>query len=354
MSFDAVVIVSVIYLIAGLAFLLSYSKLTDLASRANYGPFMAHAWPLIVDGLAVIATVAVMRMRRRGYAWCLLSAGTLVSIVAAVASAMLPPGPLPPLAVAAVSVVPPLCLLVAPHLAVKLQRELAAEAAQGATSHDDLVPAKREEAHRESGDAKRAVAHTSQTDRAPSTSQPTKDSHRPAAKTAPSSDQMSSTAQGDREALTPVAPLRRTSAQCAVRRARPTCALRNLRTSQPRRLSANPRRVAAQPMTPTAKCNCTSSAAKTMRSRAPPSRTRPARSTIPSRSQKPSLSSQPGSRSAKLDAGSERQGTPYARGLRRPRRDSVHPKLATNSIDEGGRHEQSTASRHRRACRQGV
>ncbi|MEU2002082.1 DUF2637 domain-containing protein [Rhodococcus sp. NPDC019627] len=112
------------YGIAVLAFALSYSKLTDLALRAGYGEIMAHAWPLIVDGLAIVATRGVMRLlNSRWYAWTLLAASTSVSIVAAVANAMLPAGPLPPVAAAAVSVVPPLCLLVAPHLAVKLHRE---------------------------------------------------------------------------------------------------------------------------------------------------------------------------------------------------------------------------------------
>jgi hypothetical protein len=112
------------YLIAFLAFALSYSKLTDLAARAGYTEQMAHLWPIIVDGLAVVATLGVLRLReRRWYAWTLLTAATSVSVAAAVASAMFPNNDLPPLAAALVSVVPPLCLLVAPHLAVQLMRE---------------------------------------------------------------------------------------------------------------------------------------------------------------------------------------------------------------------------------------
>lgn len=111
------------YLIAFLAFALSYSKLFDLAERAGYSNQMAHLWPLIVDGLAVIATIGVLRLRKSGYAWFLLLAATLVSVIAAVASAMFPAGALPPVAAALVSVVPPLCLLFAPHLAVQLIRE---------------------------------------------------------------------------------------------------------------------------------------------------------------------------------------------------------------------------------------
>ncbi|KDE12434.1 DUF2637 domain-containing protein [Rhodococcus aetherivorans] len=111
-------------LIALLAFTLSFSKLVDLASRAGYGDRMSHLWPLVVDGLAVVATMGVVRLRaQRWYAWLLLAASTTVSVVAAVAGAIFTTGPLPPIAAAAVSVVPPLCLLAAPHLAVQLMRD---------------------------------------------------------------------------------------------------------------------------------------------------------------------------------------------------------------------------------------
>ncbi|MBM4581032.1 DUF2637 domain-containing protein [Rhodococcus hoagii] len=112
------------YGIAVLAFALSYSNLAALAGRAGYGPVMAHVWPLVVDGLAVVATAAVMRLRAsRVYASSLLAAATAVSIVAGAAAHLLPAGPLPGWAGAAVAVVPPLCLLVAPHLAVQLRRD---------------------------------------------------------------------------------------------------------------------------------------------------------------------------------------------------------------------------------------
>ncbi|MFD4294118.1 DUF2637 domain-containing protein [Rhodococcus sp. NPDC058532] len=115
------------YVIAALAFALSYSNLAALAARAGYSPTMAHVWPLAVDGLAVVATAAVMRLRAsRTYAWSLLAASTAVSIVAGAAAHLLPAGPLPGWAGAAVAVVPPLCLLVAPHLAVQLHRDAAA------------------------------------------------------------------------------------------------------------------------------------------------------------------------------------------------------------------------------------
>ncbi|MGW0043495.1 DUF2637 domain-containing protein [Rhodococcus sp. NPDC003348] len=123
--------------IAVLAFALSYSNLAALASRAGYGPEMAHVWPLVVDGLAVVATAAVMRLEtRRTYAWSLLAASTVVSIVAGAAAHLLPAGPLPGWAGAAVAVVPPLCLLVAPHLAVQLHRDADAASTEVADRDD--------------------------------------------------------------------------------------------------------------------------------------------------------------------------------------------------------------------------
>lgn len=109
------------YAIALLAFALSYSKLVDLASRAGYGEIMSHAWPLIVDGIAVVAARGVLRLAAgRWYAWSLLVAGTAVSILAAVLNAMVPAGPLPPVATSAVTVIPALCLPFALHLARKM------------------------------------------------------------------------------------------------------------------------------------------------------------------------------------------------------------------------------------------
>ena len=54
--FDAVAT----YVIAVLAFALSYSNLADLAARAGYGTYMAHAWPLVVDGLAQVTSLGML------------------------------------------------------------------------------------------------------------------------------------------------------------------------------------------------------------------------------------------------------------------------------------------------------
>ena len=123
------------YAIAGLAFALSYSKLVDLAERAGYGVIMSHAWPLIVDGLAILAARSVMRSRSEWYAWSLLIAGTAVSCAGAVATAVFADGPLPPIAAAAVRFVPALCLPFALKLAEKVRHAEVSDVSQ-----DDVEP----------------------------------------------------------------------------------------------------------------------------------------------------------------------------------------------------------------------
>ena len=47
-----------VFIAAG-AFWLSFTALVDLAARSGVGAGQAWAWPLIVDGIIVVATVAV-------------------------------------------------------------------------------------------------------------------------------------------------------------------------------------------------------------------------------------------------------------------------------------------------------
>jgi hypothetical protein len=113
-------------LVAALAFWLSYNALTLLAVRAGIGAGQAWAWPLIVDGIIVVSTVAVVALKDRpgsGYAWVLLIAGAAVSVTANAVQAAMPPGARlsAPLA-AAVSAVPPVVLLAITHLTVVLTR----------------------------------------------------------------------------------------------------------------------------------------------------------------------------------------------------------------------------------------
>ena len=73
-----------VFIAAG-AFWLSFTALADLARRSGVDAGQAWAWPLIVDGIIVVATVAVVALasqRSAWYPWLLLAAGALVSVTA--------------------------------------------------------------------------------------------------------------------------------------------------------------------------------------------------------------------------------------------------------------------------------
>lgn len=101
------------------AFWLSYEALTDLAHRS--GITTPWLWPLIVDGLIIVATVAVVA-RVGTYAWLLLLAGAAISVAGNVLHASLPGGALPVWLRATVAAVPPIALVAVTHLAVILRR----------------------------------------------------------------------------------------------------------------------------------------------------------------------------------------------------------------------------------------
>jgi hypothetical protein len=132
-------------LVAALAFWLSYNALTLLAVRAGIGAGQAWAWPLIVDGIIVVSTVAVVALKDRpgsGYAWVLLIAGAAVSVTANAVHAAMPAGARlsAPLA-AAVSAVPPVVLLAITHLTVVLTRPRQHEPPAGVPRSGGRVPA---------------------------------------------------------------------------------------------------------------------------------------------------------------------------------------------------------------------
>ena len=102
------------------AFWLSFMALADLAARSGIAPGQAWIWPLLVDGLIVVSTIAVVALDgRRGawYPWALLICGALVSVAANALHAML---------AATVAAVPPLVLLASTHLTVVLTRSTTA------------------------------------------------------------------------------------------------------------------------------------------------------------------------------------------------------------------------------------
>jgi hypothetical protein len=116
-------------LIAAGAFILSFASLTDLAARSGINPALAWIWPIIVDGLIVAATVAIVALaghdrRTLAYPWSLLFLGAVVSTAAnsvhAIISVDQNHGGVPPVVSAIVAAMPPLVLLAITHLTVIL------------------------------------------------------------------------------------------------------------------------------------------------------------------------------------------------------------------------------------------
>lgn len=113
-------------LIGGGAFWLSFVALADLAVRSGITRNQAWIWPLLVDGLIVVATVAVVALdghRTAWYPWVLLIAGALMSVTANAAHALVAAdASVPGLLAASVAAVPPLVLLASTHLTTVLTR----------------------------------------------------------------------------------------------------------------------------------------------------------------------------------------------------------------------------------------
>lgn len=113
-------------LIGAGAFWLSFTALADLAVRSGIGAGQAWIWPLLVDGLIVVVTVAVVALdghRSAWYPWALLIGGALVSVITNAAHALVTAeASVPGLLAAIVAAVPPLVLLASTHLTVVLIR----------------------------------------------------------------------------------------------------------------------------------------------------------------------------------------------------------------------------------------
>ncbi|TXN29802.1 DUF2637 domain-containing protein [Lacisediminihabitans profunda] len=120
-------VVGNVFIAAG-AFRLSFAALADLAHRAGLDASEAWVWPLIVDGVIVVATVAVVALHQHGlvatrYPWLLLLAATGVSVTANATHALVTAdSSVPPIVAACVAAVPPLVLLATTHLTVELIR----------------------------------------------------------------------------------------------------------------------------------------------------------------------------------------------------------------------------------------
>ncbi|NYJ18528.1 DUF2637 domain-containing protein [Glaciibacter psychrotolerans] len=118
-------VVGTVFIAAG-AFWLSFTSLADLARRSGIDASRAWIWPLIVDGIIVVATVAAValaRSRAAWYPWMLLSAGAAISVAAnAIHAIVAGETSVPLLLVASVSAVPPRILLAITHLTSVLMR----------------------------------------------------------------------------------------------------------------------------------------------------------------------------------------------------------------------------------------
>ena len=122
----ATAITGTVFIAAG-AFWLSFTALADLARRSGIDAGQAWAWPLIVDGIIVVATVAVVALasqsRPTWYPWTLLAAGAVVSVTAnAIHAIIAADADVPAVLAASVAAIPPLVLLSITHLTVILTR----------------------------------------------------------------------------------------------------------------------------------------------------------------------------------------------------------------------------------------
>lgn len=118
------------------AFFLSATNQAQAALSA-FPPERAWVWPLIVDGMIVVGTVAVVALRPYGrravvFPWCLLIVGSIVSVMTNSYSAVNSTGDAAS-AVAAglIAAVPPLVLLAMTHLTVELARRSRRRSAPG-------------------------------------------------------------------------------------------------------------------------------------------------------------------------------------------------------------------------------
>ncbi|MGV9662564.1 helix-turn-helix domain-containing protein [Nocardia niigatensis] len=124
--------------ISALSFALSFAALTDLARRS--GVAVPVAWPLIVDGLIVVATVAVVALSGSVYAWLLLASGAAVSVAGNVVHALAPVGPMHTTIAACVAVVPPVALVAVTHLTVHLARHASPTRRRASHEPDEPQP----------------------------------------------------------------------------------------------------------------------------------------------------------------------------------------------------------------------
>ena len=134
-------------LIAIGAFVLSFAALTDLAERSGIQSNLAWIWPIIIDGMIVAATVAIVALngfsrRAMVYPWSLLFFGAIVSTAANSTHAILTVDSIengvPALVSALVAAMPPIVLLAITHLTVHMyQKKSEAAKLRAAADYDE-------------------------------------------------------------------------------------------------------------------------------------------------------------------------------------------------------------------------
>lgn len=127
--------VAVTVFIAGGSFFLSFWSLWDLASHLAWPSTIAWVWPLIVDGMIIVATMALVafggytsQKSNVIYSWCVLAFGAAVSMGANFIHPLLPhltgqaQGPVTAgmWLGAGISCIPPIALLACTHLLARL------------------------------------------------------------------------------------------------------------------------------------------------------------------------------------------------------------------------------------------
>ena len=134
-------VVGTVFIAVG-AFWLSFTALADLAHASGIAATQAWAWPLIVDGIIVVGTVAVVALAgQRGawYPWMLLMIGAAVSVAAnSIHAVVAADADVLPVLAASVAAVPPLVLLAITHLTVVLTQRFRLHVSSTAETSRDL------------------------------------------------------------------------------------------------------------------------------------------------------------------------------------------------------------------------
>jgi hypothetical protein len=134
-------VVGTVFIAVG-AFWLSFTALADLAHASGIAATQAWAWPLIVDGIIVVGTVAVVALAgQRGawYPWMLLMIGAAVSVAAnSIHAVVAADADVLPVLAASVAAVPPLVLLAITHLTVVLTQRFRLHVSSTAETPRDL------------------------------------------------------------------------------------------------------------------------------------------------------------------------------------------------------------------------